>query len=53
MTMVWPIALVVFSNIIYQICEKGVPKDHESNGICCTKWLFYGLSGDHLFCLVL
>ena len=25
--MVWPIVLVVFSNIIYQICAKEVPKD--------------------------
>ena len=27
MSMVWPIVLVVFSNIIYQICAKEVPKD--------------------------
>lgn len=27
MSMVWPIVLVVFSNIIYQICSKEVPKD--------------------------
>ena len=26
MSMIWPIALVVFSNIVYQICAKGVPK---------------------------
>ena len=25
MSMVWPIALVVFSNIVYQICAKGIP----------------------------
>ena len=30
MTMVWPIALVVFSNIIYQIRAKGVPKDMDA-----------------------
>lgn len=30
MSMVWPIALVVFSNIIYQICTKGVPKDMDA-----------------------
>ena len=30
MLMVWPIALVVFSNIIYQICAKGVPKDMDA-----------------------
>lgn len=30
MLMVWPIALVVFSNIIYQICAKGVPKNMDA-----------------------
>ena len=30
MAMVWPIALVVFSNILYQICAKGVPKDMDA-----------------------
>ena len=30
MSMVWPIALVIFSNIIYQICAKGVPKDMDA-----------------------
>lgn len=30
MSMVWPIVLVVFSNIIYQICAKGVPKDMDA-----------------------
>ena len=24
---IWPIALVVFSNVLYQICAKSVPKD--------------------------
>ena len=26
----WPIVLVVFSNIVYQICAKGVPKDMDA-----------------------
>lgn len=30
MSMVWPIALVIISNIIYQICAKGVPKDMDA-----------------------
>lgn len=30
MSMVWPIVLAVFSNIIYQICAKGVPKDMDA-----------------------
>lgn len=27
---VWPIALVVVSNILYQLCAKGVPKDMDT-----------------------
>lgn len=30
MSMIWPILLVVFSNIIYQICAKSVPKDMDT-----------------------
>ncbi len=30
MSMIWPIALVVFSNIIYQICAKSVPKGMDA-----------------------
>lgn len=30
MSMIWPIALVVLSNIVYQICAKGVPKDMDA-----------------------
>lgn len=30
MSMIWPIALVVLSNIIYQICAKSVPKDMDA-----------------------
>lgn len=30
MSMIWPIALVVFSNIIYQICAKSIPKDMDT-----------------------
>ena len=30
MSMIWPIALVVVSNIVYQICAKGVPKDMDA-----------------------
>lgn len=30
MAMFWPIALVVFSNIIYQICANEVPRDMDA-----------------------
>lgn len=30
MSMIWPIALIVFSNIIYHICSKSVPKEIDA-----------------------
>lgn len=30
MSMIWPIALVVLSNVVYQVCAKGVPKDMDT-----------------------
>ena len=30
MSTIWPIALVVISNIVYQICAKGVPKNMDA-----------------------
>jgi putative membrane protein len=30
MSYIWPIAIVVLSNIIYQICAKSVPKDMDA-----------------------
>lgn len=48
--MIWPIALVVFSNIIYQICAKGVPKNMDAMasmtitylvGAACSAVMFF------------
>ena len=50
MSMIWPIALVVFSNIVYQICAKGVPKDMDAMasmtitylvGAACSAVMFF------------
>lgn len=30
MSMIWPIALIVFANVVYQICAKGVPRDMDA-----------------------
>lgn len=30
MSYIWPIALVVVSNVVYQICAKGVPKEMDT-----------------------
>lgn len=50
MAMVWPITLVVFSNIVYQICAKGIPKDMDAMasmtitylvGAVCSAMMFF------------
>lgn len=52
MEYVWPIALIVFSNIVYQICAKSVPKDMNTMasmiitylvGALCSAILFFAL----------
>lgn len=30
MSMIWPIALIVAANVVYQICAKEVPKDMDA-----------------------
>lgn len=51
-TMVWPIALIVFSNIVYQICAKEVPQEMDAMasmtitylvGAACSAILFFAL----------
>ena len=50
MSMIWPIALVVFANIVYQICAKSVPKDMDAMasmtitylvGAACSAVMFF------------
>ena len=50
MSMIWPIALIVVSNVIYQICAKGVPKDMDAMasmtitylvGAACSAIMFF------------
>lgn len=55
MSMVWPIALVIFSNIIYQICAKGVPKNMDAMasmtitylvGAVCSTIMYFEMNKD-------
>ena len=50
MSYIWPIALVVFSNVVYQICAKSVPKEMDTMasmtvtylvGAACSAALFF------------
>lgn len=52
MEYIWPIALIVFSNIVYQICAKSVPKDMNTMasmvitylvGAACSAIMFFAL----------
>lgn len=55
MEYIWPIALIVFSNIVYQICAKSVPKDMNTMvsmvitylvGSLCSAIMFFVLFRD-------
>lgn len=55
MSMIWPIALVVLSNVVYQICAKGVPKDMDTMasmtitylvGALCSAVMFFAMNRD-------
>ena len=52
MSMIWPIALVVFSNIVYQICAKGVPKDMDAMASMTITYLV-GAAGSAVMFLVM
>lgn len=50
MSYIWPIALLVISNVVYQICAKSVPKDMDAMasmtitylvGAICSAMMFY------------
>lgn len=53
MSYIWPIALVVIANIIYQICAKSVPKNMDTMasmtvtylvGAVCSAIMFYAMN---------
>lgn len=55
MSYIWPIALVVASNILYQICAKSVPREMDAMasmtvtylvGAACSAVMFFALNWD-------
>ena len=52
MAMIWPIALVVFSNIVYQICAKSIPKDMDAMASMTITYLVGALCSAILFFLL-
>ena len=49
MAMVWRITLVVFSNIVYQICAKGIPKDMDAMASMTITYLVGAVRSAMLF----
>ena len=49
MAMVWRITLVVFSNIVYQICAKGTPKDMDAMASMTITYLVGAVRSAMLF----
>ena len=49
MAMIWPIALVVFSNIIYHICAKGLAKDMNTMASMTITYLVGALCSAIMF----
>ncbi len=52
MSMFWPIALVVFSNVIYQICAKGVPKSMDTMASMTITYLVGALCSAIMFFII-
>ena len=52
MSMFWPIALVVFSNVIYQICAKGVPKSMDTMASMTITYLVGALCSAIMFFVI-
>ncbi len=55
MSYIWPIALIVLSNVVYQICAKSVPTDMDAMasmvvtylvGAVCSAILFFAVNKD-------
>lgn len=55
MRFIWPIALIVFSNVVYQICAKSVPKNMNTMasmvityivGAVCSAIMFFAMFKD-------
>lgn len=49
MSMIWPIALIVAANIIYQICAKGVPKEMDAMASMTITYLVGALCSGVMF----
>ena len=50
-SMIWPIALVVLSNIIYQVCAKSVPKEMNTMATMTVTYLVGALFSAVVFFL--
>lgn len=49
MEYIWPIALIVFSNVVYQICAKSIPKDMNTMASMVITYLVGALCSAIIF----
>ena len=49
MSMIWPIALIVTANIVYQICAKGVPTEMDAMASMTVTYLVGALCSGVMF----
>ena len=49
MSDIWPIVLIVASNILYQICAKSVPKDMDVMASMTVTYLVGAVCSGHIF----
>ena len=52
MSYIWPIALVVVSNVVYQICAKSVPEDLDPLASMTVTYLVGAVCSGALFFLL-
>ena len=49
MSMIWPIALIVAANIVYQICAKGVPTEMDAMASMTVTYLVGAICSGVMF----
>lgn len=49
MSMIWPIALIVAANVVYQICAKEVPKDMDAMASMTITYLVGAICSGSMF----
>ncbi|MBQ7155267.1 MAG: hypothetical protein IJR85_06925 [Synergistaceae bacterium] len=49
--MIWPLLLIIISNVFYNICTKSIPQDSDSFGTLIITYIAGGVIAYVLFCV--